>query len=72
MTTNNTWEYRFQRLGGALREAKEEDVKALLDEWGEEGWEVINFAVESGKLMFLAKRPLTTRIRRQRSMPGYS
>lgn len=71
MAPNNVWEYRYERLGGTFREAKEEDIKALLDEMGEEGWEVINFAVDSGKLMFLAKRPLSLTTRRQRSMPEY-
>jgi hypothetical protein len=42
-----------------------------LNEWGTEGWEAINvFTPEgSGKITIVAKRPLTERARRTRSMP---
>jgi len=65
------WEYRVQTIG-SLFGTKDELVQATLDEWGEEGWEAINvFTPEnSGKITIVAKRPLTERVRRMRSMPG--
>jgi hypothetical protein len=65
------WEYRVQTIG-SLFGTKDELVQSTLDEWGEEGWEAINvFTPEnSGKITIVAKRPLTERTRRMRSMPG--
>lgn len=65
------WEYRVQTIG-SLFGTKDELVQTTLDEWGEEGWEAINvFTPEnSGKITIVAKRPLTERVRRRRSMPG--
>lgn len=65
------WEYRVQTIG-SLFGTKDELIQTTLDEWGEEGWEAINvFTPEnSGKITMVAKRPLTERARRMRSMPG--
>ncbi|MCK6538787.1 MAG: hypothetical protein L6Q26_01915 [Anaerolineales bacterium] len=65
------WEYRVQTIGSIFG-TKDELIQATLDEWGEEGWEAINvFTPEgSGKITIVAKRPLTERVRRRRSMPG--
>jgi hypothetical protein len=65
------WEYRVQTIG-SLFGTKDELIQSTLDEWGEEGWEAINvFTPEnSGKITIIAKRPLTERARRMRSMPG--
>jgi hypothetical protein len=65
------WEYRVQTLGG-LFGTKDELVQTTLDEWGQEGWEAINvFTPEgSGKITIVAKRPLTERVRRMRSIPS--
>jgi hypothetical protein len=65
------WEYRVQTIGSMFG-TKDELIQATLDEWGEEGWEAINvFTPEgSGKITIVAKRPLTERVRRRRSMPG--
>ena len=65
------WEYRVQTIG-SLFGTKDELIQSTLDEWGEEGWEAINvFTPEnSGKITIVAKRPLTERARRVRSMPG--
>ncbi|MBK9924628.1 MAG: DUF4177 domain-containing protein [Anaerolineales bacterium] len=64
------WEYRVQTIGSMFG-TKDEIVQSTLDEWGEEGWEVINvFTPEgSGKITIVAKRPLTEQARRARSMP---
>ena len=65
------WEYRVQTIGG-LFGTKDEHIQSTLDEWGAEGWEAINvFTPEgSGKITIVAKRPLTDRVRRTRSMPA--
>ena len=64
------WEYRVQTIGSFLG-TKDELIEETLNEWGSEGWEAINvFTPEgSGKITIVAKRPLTDRVRRLRSMP---
>ena len=64
------WEYRVQTIGGFFG-TKDEHIQVILDEWGSEGWEAINvFTPEgSGKITIVAKRQLTDRTRRMRSMP---
>ena len=64
------WEYRVQTIGG-LFGTKDELIETTLNEWGFEGWEAINvFTPEgSGKITIVAKRLLTDRTRRRRSMP---
>ncbi|GJQ52530.1 MAG: hypothetical protein HKUEN02_13770 [Anaerolineaceae bacterium] len=65
------WEYRVQSIGSIFG-AKDEDIQEKLDEWGLEGWEAINVYTPygSGKITMVAKRPLTERARRMRSMPS--
>lgn len=65
------WEYRVQTIGSMFG-TKDEHIQATLDEWGEEGWEAVNVYTPygSGKITVVAKRPLTERVRRRRSMPG--
>jgi hypothetical protein len=65
------WEYRVQTIGSMFG-TKDEHIQATLDEWGEEGWEAVNVYTPygSGKITIVAKRPLTDRARRMRSMPG--
>ena len=67
------WEYRVQTIGGVFG-TKDELIQATLDEWGVEGWEAINvFTPEgSGKITIVAKRPLTDRVRRMRSVSSQS
>lgn len=70
MSDEIKWEYRVQTIGG-LFGTKDEVIQVTLNEWGEEGWEAINvFTPEgSGKITIVAKRLLTERARRSRSMP---
>ncbi len=65
------WEYRVQTIGRFFG-TKDEIIKATLNEWGEEGWEVTHVYTPegSGNVTIVAKRPLTREIRRSRSMPG--
>lgn len=71
MPEQTQWEYRAVRFGTIFRETKEEDLESTLNEWGVEGWEVVSLAVESNRLLILAKRPLDLATRRRRSMPGF-
>lgn len=66
------WEYRVQTIGSIFG-TKDELIQATLDDWGEEGWEAVNVYTPygSGKITIVAKRPLTERARRMRSMPSY-
>jgi hypothetical protein len=67
------WEYRVETLpGNILRGAKDEEIQALLSQWGEEGWDVFHlvFSENTGQLRAIAKRPVTSSQRRKRSMPG--
>jgi hypothetical protein len=65
------WEYRLETFGTFFSAPKDEDLQASLDEWGEEGWEVINIFKSSNgeKYTVVAKRPLTVAARRQRTYP---
>ncbi|NWG05271.1 MAG: hypothetical protein HXY35_01155 [Chloroflexi bacterium] len=65
------WEYRVQTIGSIFG-TKDELIQSTLDEWGMEGWEAVNvFTPEnSGKITIVAKRLLTDRIRRMRSIPS--
>jgi hypothetical protein len=67
------WEYHVEDFGGIIKsEPKKEDFQALLNTWGEEGWEVVSAVYSTGttRLRLIAKRPLTASVRRRRSMPG--
>ena len=65
------WEYRVQTIGGSVFGTRDEHIQETLNEWGSEGWEAINVYTPygSGKVTIVAKRPLTDRARRLRSMP---
>ena len=63
------WEYRVQTIGSVFG-TKDENIEATLDLWGEEGWEAITVYTPygSGKVTIVAKRPLTERARRARTL----
>ena len=63
------WEYRVETIGSVFG-TKDENIEATLDAWGEEGWEAITVYTPygSGKITIVAKRPLTERTRRARTM----
>ena len=67
------WEYRVQTIGGMFG-TKDQFIQNTLDEWGSDGWEAINVYTPygSGKVTIVAKRPLTERSRRRKSMPAYT
>ena len=71
MAETPLWEYRIKTLGGTLRGIKDEELETALNEWGNEGWEVISArGIENtNKVSIVAKRPLTDATRRRRSLP---
>ncbi|MFZ5908928.1 MAG: DUF4177 domain-containing protein [Chloroflexota bacterium] len=71
MTEFNQWEYRVQSVGGFFSGVKAEELEALLNEWGQDGWEVVSTHIieNANKINVIAKRPLTLRSRRERSLP---
>jgi hypothetical protein len=36
------WEYRVQTVGGFFSGVKADALEELLNEWGEDGWEVVS------------------------------
>ncbi len=72
MADNVQWEYLVQNVGSILKAPKDEEMQALLDAWGEEGWELVAAVPQtnSSAIKLVAKRPLSTAARRRRSMPG--
>lgn len=73
---NNTelpkWEYRVQTIGSIFG-TKDEAIEVILNEWGEEGWEVTHVYTPegSGKVTIVVKRPLTRETIRTRSMSSF-
>lgn len=66
------WEYRVRTIGKVFG-TKDENIEAVLNEWGAEGWEATQVYTPegSGKVTIVAKRLLTGPARRQRSLPRY-
>ena len=67
------WEYRVQIVGGFFTGIKADELEEMLNEWGEDGWEVVSTHIieNANKVNIIAKRPLTDRARRERSRPAY-
>ena len=66
------WEYRVQTVGGFFSGVKADELEEMLNEWGEDGWEVVSTHIieNANKINVIAKRPLTDRVRRERSRPS--
>jgi len=71
MSETNQWEYRVQTFGSFFKGVRDGELEELLDQWGEEGWEVVGFrSIENtNQAQLIARRPLTSERRRWRSMP---
>ena len=71
MTDSMQWEYRVQTVGSFWKGTRDEDFSALLNQWGEEGWEIVGFRTieNSNQAQVIAKRPLSRATRRWRSLP---
>lgn len=68
------WEYRVQTVGSFFGGVKPEALEQMLNEWGEDGWEVVSTHIleNTSKINVIAKRPLTNQVKRMRSMPSYN
>jgi len=66
------WEYRVETIGGFFKGVKADELEEMLNEWGEDGWEVVatHIIENANKINVIAKRPLTDRVRRDRSRPS--
>jgi len=66
------WEYAVQTCGTTWRGPKDEELQAMLNGLGEQGWEVFWAAQLEGsnKVRLVAKRPLTSTARRRSAWPG--
>jgi hypothetical protein len=69
MADYTKWEYRTQKVGSSWKGPNDIDIESMLNEWGEEGWEVFQIvSLESSlKLLVIARRPLTTAALRRRN-----
>jgi len=67
------WEYCVETVGGLFSGVKPEVLEELLNEWGEEGWEIVSiYGIENtSKINIIAKRRLTITSRRMGSRPSY-
>jgi hypothetical protein len=70
MDENKKWEYRVDTIGSAIRGLKDEEIEAALNEWGQEGWEIISARPPSSspKITIVAKRLMTANTQRQRRL----
>jgi len=70
MDENKKWEYRVDTIGSAIRGLKDEAIEAALNEWGQEGWEIISARppTNSSKITIVAKRLVTASTLRQRRL----
>jgi hypothetical protein len=72
MADINQWEYRVVSAGTFWTKPKDENLEAILDELGEDGWEVISVFSQYGsnQVRVVAKRLLSGETRRRRAWPG--
>lgn len=70
--TTTQWEYRVISLGSFWSMPKDEEIQAVLDELGEEGWEAVNAYSHhsTNQVKIILKRPLSGDTRRRRNWPG--
>jgi hypothetical protein len=71
MVETTQWEYRIQTAGSTFNQPKDEEIEAMLNEWGEEGWEVVavHNLESTNKVRIIAKRTLPGSIKRSRTWP---
>jgi len=72
MSEPNEWEYRVLTLGSFFKGTRDDELEEILNEWGQEGWELITFRTieNTNQAQLIAKRPLDRTARRWRNMPG--
>ena len=69
MEEKQYWEYRVENLGNAWKNPKSDEIVAVLNQWGLEGWEVISIShTPGGAVTAVAKRRLSDTGRRRHSL----
>jgi hypothetical protein len=71
MSEQSRWEYQVLSIGSPWKGVKDEQLQAVLNEVGAQGWEVVSVHTpgQSPKVIIVAKRLLSVSTRRERSMP---
>jgi len=71
MSELNQWEYSVKTIGSFFKGVRDDELEAMLNQMGEEGWEVVAFRTieNSNQAQLVAKRSLDRTARRWRSMP---
>jgi len=72
MAESTRWEYTIQTCGTTFHSPTDEELQAVLNSLGEQGWEVFSLAQleNSNKVRLAAKRLLSTPARRHSSWPS--
>lgn len=65
------WEYHVETAGSFWSAPKPEDLQTLLNAMGADGWKLVSAYTlpNSNQITLIARRPLTDRARRERSLP---
>jgi len=65
------WEYYIETVGSFWKGAKDEDLAAILNELGQQGWEVFSLMPiqNSEKVRLTAKRPLPSPVQKHTGWP---
>jgi hypothetical protein len=71
MAETTKWEYRVITAGSTFSGPKDEDMEAMFNEWGLQGWELVTVTKieNSNKIRIVAKRLLGGGYRKQQGWP---
>lgn len=62
-------QYRVETLGGSFSAARDEEIEDLLNEWSEEGWQLVSaFPIGDNRVRLIAHRPGST-VKRKSGWP---
>jgi hypothetical protein len=71
MKNHLRWEYYVETLGSTWKTSRDDELTAVLNELGNDGWEIFHTEQlpSSNKLRLIAKRPLSGPVRKEKSWP---
>jgi hypothetical protein len=71
-SATTAWEYRVETIGSWIRSPKDPELAAALNDWGEEGWHLVNALSREGSqaVTLILRRTLGRDERRRRTRPG--
>jgi len=70
MTPKVAYEYRVQTFGSALSSVKDEDLEETLNQWSDDGWEVVSaHPVGDNKVRVICRKVLSSSATRKRGWP---